>query len=211
MGEEAKRKVIWIDTETTGLDCVKHGVIQLACIVEIDGNEVGQFQSHVRPSPGDMITPKALEISGTTRDDLKDFPGPRVVLEHLRQFLTRYVNPYESMDKYRPVGYNVQFDLGFWEQFFLKQGDKFFYSFVTHKAIDVMAVIRYLDFMKILEFPDCKLETVCKELDIDVAFDDMHNALTDVKATRALASWIDNFISSGAAVLSIQGNAGEEG
>ena len=31
-------KLIYLDTETTGLDSRKHGMVQLACIIEIDGD-----------------------------------------------------------------------------------------------------------------------------------------------------------------------------
>lgn len=35
-------KILWIDTETTGLDPDKHGIIQLAMIVDIDGQIKGK-------------------------------------------------------------------------------------------------------------------------------------------------------------------------
>lgn len=212
MGEVAKRKVIWLDTETAGLRPEKHGLIQLACIVEIDGIEQGRFQSYVRPFPGDMISAKALEVSGTTREALETYPYPQQVLLEFRRFMMDYVDPFKTKDKFRAAGYNVEFDLMFLEEFFLKNEDQFFYSFVTHKYIDVLAVIQYFDFRGLITgLSNCKLGTVCKELDIDVAFDDMHNALADVEATRALASWIDDFISSGAAPLSIPALPRKEG
>lgn len=187
-------KFLVIDTETTGLDPLKHGVIQLACVVEIDGDVVDEFQSHVKPFPGDLLNAEAMEITGTTREDMETYPFPNQALLDLRRFLMQYVDPFAPLDKFRPMGYNVDFDLKFWEQFFLKNGDNYFYSFVTHRYIDVLRVIQYMDSFGLLAFPDCKLETVCRVLGIDVAYDDMHNALTDVKATRALALWIADFI-----------------
>jgi DNA polymerase III epsilon subunit-like protein len=38
------KKTLYIDTETTGTDPAKHGLIQLACIAEIDG-EVAEERS----------------------------------------------------------------------------------------------------------------------------------------------------------------------
>ena len=36
-GGKKMRKVLWLDIETTGLDPERHGIVQIAGIIEIDG------------------------------------------------------------------------------------------------------------------------------------------------------------------------------
>lgn len=42
-------KIIYLDTETTGLDKEKNDVIQVAGIIEIDGKEVERFNIFCQP------------------------------------------------------------------------------------------------------------------------------------------------------------------
>ena len=42
-------KNLWIDLETTGLDVKKHGVVQIAGIVEIDGEIQESFNFFTKP------------------------------------------------------------------------------------------------------------------------------------------------------------------
>ena len=63
-------KICYIDTETTGLDSKTCGIIQLAAIMEIDGEVVSEFETRIRPFDGCAISSEALEISGAKVEDL---------------------------------------------------------------------------------------------------------------------------------------------
>ena len=69
------KKVLWIDLETTGTNPAIHGIIQLAAIVEIDGEIVEEADLKMRPLMDKEITDEALEMQGVTKDDLSDYPA----------------------------------------------------------------------------------------------------------------------------------------
>jgi len=63
-------KICYIDTETTGLDAKACGIIQLAAIMEIDGEIVSEFETKIRPFDGCSISPEALAVSGTKMEGM---------------------------------------------------------------------------------------------------------------------------------------------
>jgi DNA polymerase III epsilon subunit-like protein len=68
-------KCVFLDTETTGTDPVKNGIIQLSGIISIPrGGDVGwidePFDLKMQPFPADVIEDKALLVTGTTREEL---------------------------------------------------------------------------------------------------------------------------------------------
>ncbi len=66
-------KLIFIDVETTGIECPETGLIQLAGIVEIDGEEKQRFDFRNRPFPEDEIAEEALAVNGITEEQLNKF------------------------------------------------------------------------------------------------------------------------------------------
>ena len=49
------KKILWVDTETTGTDPGKNGIIQLAGVLEINGQEISSFDYKIRPFAEDVI------------------------------------------------------------------------------------------------------------------------------------------------------------
>ena len=70
-------KRAYIDLETTGLWSYKHGVTQIAVIIEMDGHIVDQADIRCRPFPQDAIDPRALEVQGRSEADQHRDPGDR--------------------------------------------------------------------------------------------------------------------------------------
>lgn len=70
-------KLIFIDTETTGFDVKKNAMIQLAAILEVDGEECSRIDLRVRPFEGAVIEESALKVNGTTPEMLAEFPASR--------------------------------------------------------------------------------------------------------------------------------------
>ncbi len=179
----SKPKTLFIDVETTGLDARRQDVIQLAALVEIDGHVVEEFNSKVQPVNWDTIDMAALLVTGTTMDALKLYPPAREVYNDFSTMLGKYVDKFDRADKFYPAGYNVDFDLRFLQEFFAKQGDKYFHSYVSHRRLDPLHLLSFQAYQGKLALPDFKLETVCKHFGIELK---AHDALSDVKATREL-------------------------
>ena len=70
------KKILWVDTETTGTDPGKNGIIQLAGVLEINGHETTRFDFKIRPFADDVIEDTALAVNGFTREELAGFMPP---------------------------------------------------------------------------------------------------------------------------------------
>ena len=179
------RKTLYFDVETTGTDPARHGLIQLACLVDIDGKVVDENSWHIKPFKGDLVSKEAARITGISREDLDNFPEPEGVYREIVEFFSKHVDRFDRTDKFYPAGYNVRFDLEFLKRFFEKNGDKYFGSFFNWKLIDPLPWLYRLDWLGELSLPDYKLVTVCNHFGIELG-DSAHDALADIRATREL-------------------------
>jgi len=178
-------KTLYLDTETTGLDSLKHGLIQLALIVDIDGEIQEEKNWHIRPFKGDLVANEALEVNGLTMEDLKGFPPADEVFKELLKFLGQYVDKFDRNDKFYPAGYNVSFDMGFLKRFFDKSGDQYFGSWFNGKQIDPLPWLIMLDWTGKLSLPNYRLAMVCEHFGIPLR-EKAHDALADIRATREI-------------------------
>jgi len=176
-------KALWCDTETTGVNAFRNGVIQIGGQIEIDGEIKESFDFRISTFPKDEIEAKALEVNHTTIEDIKGYPEPTSVHKAFVKLLSKYVNKFDKHDKFILAGYNIGFDAEMLRMWFKKCGDNYFYSYVFGGKIDVMSNVMTLCHLTKLELPDHKLETVARHFGIDVNF---HDALDDIKATRKL-------------------------
>jgi hypothetical protein len=64
-------KLIYIDVETTGIECPESGLLQLAGAIEIDGQVAQEFNHRMRPFPADKICEEALEVNGLSKRPVK--------------------------------------------------------------------------------------------------------------------------------------------
>lgn len=175
------KKILYFDTETTGLDAEKNAVIQVAMIAEIDGKTAGTLELKIKPRPTDEIEEEALKVHGMCREMLDTFMDPDEAHKKISQFLGKHVNRFNKNDKFYPAGYNVAFDLEFMSSFFKKAGDKYFGSWQNWRRIDPLPILWMLDSMGKVSLPNYKLVTVCDYLKIPLQ---AHDAMGDVQATR---------------------------
>jgi DNA polymerase-3 subunit epsilon len=184
-------KICYIDTETTGLDAQRHGIIQLAAIMEINGEAVGQFEIKICPHNSCEISAEALEISKTTLAEIQDYTVEVHALSQFRSWLGQYVSKFDRLDKAFFCGYNAGFDERFVRALFERQGDQFYGSWFWAGTIDVMGFALYNLRHKRPTLPNFQLGTVAKfvlgsrveELTSEFG---LHNALTDIRITREL-------------------------
>lgn len=184
-------KILYFDTETTGLNCEKHAMIQLAGILEVDGREVERFNYKIKPFLQDEIDPSALKIHGLNVETIQQFEEPGKVYNQFVEMLCRHIDKYNSKDKFYPAGYNVRFDLDFLASFFRKNGDVYFGSFCNWKAIDALPILHFFDHMEYVKYENYKLETVCQKMNIQIQ---AHDALSDIEATRELLKRLKRMI-----------------
>lgn len=184
------KKVLYFDVETTGLDPVKQDIIQLAGIIEVEGEIVDYFNLALQPFNYDTIDLGALTVNNTSIEMLKGYPDPKVSYLSFITILEKYCDKFDKEDKYYPAGYNVSFDLNFLAEFFKKNNDKYLGSWLNWKALDPLPLFRFLDWSDDISLPNYKLETVCNYLGFEI--EDAHDALSDIKATRKVIKWVEN-------------------
>lgn len=176
-------KILYIDVETTGTNPQDHDIIQLAMIIEINGEVVKEVDMKMKPTNFETIENAALEVTGTTREMLRKYPDPKKQFIRLESILNSYIDKYDKNDKAYPVGYNVDFDLQFLKEFFDKNNSPYLGSYINWRKVDPLYILYMMDIQGRAWLPDYKLETVCKDRGIELQ---AHNALSDIRATRQL-------------------------
>jgi DNA polymerase-3 subunit epsilon len=191
-GKREGQLILWIDTETTGLDADRHALVQLACIVDDpDGNAIDEFEIFARPFRGAKISPESVEKTGWgSREFVRDprFVPPQTAFLDLLSRLERHVNRYDHGDKFVIAGKNVGFDVRFLRAFFLRNDDPYYGSWFHPMTIDLDTDIAKLMVYDDLRLPNYKLGTVCEAFDVELK---AHDAMEDVRATRKIFYYIN--------------------
>jgi len=175
-------KIFWFDTETTGISHYKCCVIQLAALIELEGEIVEMIDLKMRPHDGAIIEKAALDVHGLSEETIMSFDDSSIGMAALKSTLSTYVNKFDKNDKFIIAGYNVKFDIDHLRQMFLRTNDKYFGSFFFWPSVDVQHYVA-LEIAKGLRLPNYRLSTVCEHYGIEI---EAHEALSDIMATRAL-------------------------
>lgn len=108
-----------MDVETSGVYFFKHSIHEISGIIDIDGVVKEDFKFNVRPHPKALIEDEALKIGNVTKEQILAYPEQSVVYEQLINILRKYVNKFNTKDKYFLIGYNnAHFDNPFFRAFF---------------------------------------------------------------------------------------------
>lgn len=186
-------KILHLDIESTGIDANKNAIIQLAGAIEINGAIKEEFDIKIRPFPGAVVDPKALEVHGITVDEMMTWPDQHIAHRQFTDILSKYVNKFDREDKFTPCGYAARFDCEFIGAFFNRCGDKYWGAWQNWRIIDIMSVVYWLRSLRIVpELINYKLVTVCEYFGIPLP--EAHDALADIRATIALKAELDNLL-----------------
>ena len=174
-------KILFLDTETTGLDPNKNGIIQVAMLTE-DGCEL-----NMRVNPGKKVKydKEALKINGIKKKQIKKFPKSKEQFKGMIKWLETLVVPFDPKDKLIVVGYNVKFDVEMLHGWARREKFKYMGSYLDWRVIDVLVLTRMAHYLgQLPEEPEnFKLGTICKVFGID---EPTHDAMDDVYAVRAI-------------------------
>jgi DNA polymerase-3 subunit epsilon len=147
---------------------------------------------NIQPSDYSNIDLEALKVNSLTIEQLKTFTTPKETYNNLIKIFSKYIDKFNRNDKFIAVGYNVGFDINFMRSFFLKQGDKYFGSWIDYHTIDVMQLAFIAHYLGKIKLENYKLETLCNHFGISIK---AHDALEDIVATRSLFNKLIKFIS----------------
>lgn len=190
-------KIIFIDTETTGFDVQRNDIIQIAGLITENSQILDTFNLNARPSLGNYVSAKALEITKLTKDVIYAYPEPINAINAMNVLFTKYAIKGES--RFILAGQNTGFDYRFLQYFWNKhktpEQPEFNYYFNKKIIYDLQHLTKPLKKHKLLNVENVKLKTIMESLGI-VADGELHNALTDIKGTfqsfyELVNRWID--------------------
>lgn len=177
-------KIIYLDTETTGVDCVKNAIVQVAGIIVSEGKET-EFNIEMQPFKGAAVESRALWKNRYSLEDLAKLQPSERAFEEFDKLISSFVNRYDKQDKLYIVGYNSVFDVGFLREWYRRNGNEFYGSYFHNPPLDVMQLAGWLLAGKRTELEDFRLVTVY-EYTTGKKLEDAHDALADARATREL-------------------------
>jgi DNA polymerase III epsilon subunit-like protein len=174
-------KVVWCDTETTGLDSRDSGPFELAFLVFDGGIQADSKVFYLNPLNEEVIIhPDALEVNGVSEETIKGYRSAKEVVPEIVEFFKKHCPP----EKLIFAGYNCPFDYGQIGALLFREGFAIS-EYFSGRFIDVLELVKRAKAMKLLENTrDNKLETITKSLQVE--HDSAHTALSDIKATRRL-------------------------
>jgi DNA polymerase III alpha subunit (gram-positive type) len=180
------KKILWIDTETTGLDASVHALREIAILVEINDKIV--YQSKIELNPFTYNRPVlydeyALGISGKTMTEIKEYPDSKRQFEIFLREISKWLDVTDKDDKFMIAGFNTAFDIGFLVEWFKDNNNIFFDAYFGYAHLDVLAYSRMLAHNGFFETDSHKLTTLCKHFNIKIQ---AHQALSDIGATYEL-------------------------
>lgn len=179
-------KIIFIDTETGGVNAEKSALIQLSGIIEVDGTEKEKFNFYIKPFENSEVNEKALEVQGRTLEELRTdkYIDESIIYKKFLEILDKYIDKYDKNDKFIVAGYNVKFDIDILKAFFERNNNKFLFSYFNSSMLDPLYSVRLLQVAGMLPvLENNKLETWCKYFNIELK---AHDSLQDITATKKL-------------------------
>jgi len=181
-------KILFIDTETGGLDAKKHSLLTIAFAVYKDGAIISESEYKVEHKDY-IVTPKALEVNGINliEHDIEATPSTIVV-----QQIIMYINRnFRRDEKVIIAGHNVEFDNGFMAQLFENENETWS-KLVSHRKIDTCSLVNYLMITEKIDLKSASLEESIKYFKIET--EARHTAEADVRATIKLFECINTYL-----------------
>jgi DNA polymerase-3 subunit epsilon len=170
-------KLLFLDTETTGIDPEENGIWQIAGIIDDTTSNIGLGKFAVQMAPDKSV-----------KWDLKSFAQTHKINKaEIINFMPHTDALTNAMnDRYIIVGYNIYFDIRFLRNWFLLNDSNDFSKLFWGNYIDVQVLaseklkeIRH-------KLQDFKLETICKHYGIPVDMSKTHDAEYDTYLVRTL-------------------------
>lgn len=177
------KKVLWLDTETTGVNPVRNCLIQIGYMVEIESKIVAEGSILSRPFPDSVIDQGALDVHGKTVEEIQAYPPAKQAFNAFVFELGQFCNQYDKTDKFIMAGYNVRFDNDMLRSYFNKCGSSYFGSWFFWPCLDVVSFLALRVAKSGLALSNFQLKTVCEKFRIPLK---AHDALADIRATREL-------------------------
>ena len=191
------KKLLFFDTETTGLNPAHHEICQFAArVIYYDKGifttpERSVYTALIRPDFPERADPAAMAVHQFSVSDLQtQGKSSYSVYKELLQFFAIHIDKFNQDDKFFPAGFNVEFDYQFLAEFFKRKLDVYFGSWTNHRVFDALHTARMLAFCDIPPFNELDKFKLKNCIDI-MPYEQRpilkaHDALSDIDATIEL-------------------------
>lgn len=173
-----KEDLIFIDTETGGLDPDVHSLLQIGYVIENPNWQTHRNEMLISRH-NYIATPEAMKINNLDLDLIREKGKSE-------DYVTKQlINHISQTCKTRPVviGHNVNFDINFLKALFKRTGYSYEDTF-NHRVVDTMSILRALNHAGIIPDTACNSAGAFEFFGIDNK--KAHTALADAEATREL-------------------------
>lgn len=175
-----KERLLFIDTETGGLDPQKHSLLSVGLVLWDNGIIIDSKEILINDGVL-SATDEALAINRINLDEHKKIAiSPKDAIEQIKQFAQKCKI---GDDKITIAGHNVQFDVGFLKQLFYNNEERF-HTIFSHRIIDTSSILNYLYLAGKLKQKAVSSDSAFEYFGIEV--DGRHTALGDAVATAEL-------------------------
>jgi len=181
MKELSKKKLAFIDIETTGLKLTKHEIIEIGALIynQEDKTVETEWSAKIRPESIETADPKALIINGYINN-------PHEYKKKLSSSLVKFNSIVKDCVV---VGQNVSFDI----DFILRDMLKFELKPAFRKIhLEMLSLVWFT--VKDTDIPGMSLETLCNHF--GVCNVGAHSALVDCRRTFELYRKLENICKS---------------
>ena len=183
--------LLYIDTETTGLDTATCSIWQLSGYISDTATGASDsFDYKMHPYRNENISKEAAAKTGVAQEELDSYPSQSEVFSSFTALLGKYVDLEDWNQRVTPVGYNISFDLDFLRSWFtFNNSATLFFKNIYFPGIDVMYLAAYYLLGERGKMRNFQLSTVYEKL-TDKSLASAHNAMADIDATKELLNVI---------------------
>lgn len=173
-------RLLFIDTETGGLDPEKHSLLSVGFVVwDSVLGECHSAEYHLK-SENRHITKTAQKINKLTDSDFDDAIDPIALIKKFEEIKNIYFPDYAAIPL---AGHNTQFDVQFIKKMF-KDNHRSFDNIFSHRIVDTYSILKYLQDSSIIKDTINSSAQAFKYFGITVY--GRHTALGDALATMSL-------------------------
>ncbi len=173
-------RLLFIDTETGGLDPNKHSLLSIGLVIwDSDDGLIYEKEYYVKNNEY-VITKTAHQINKISLEDLKYSVEKEKIIDEFQKIKMQYFYEYQGIPL---AGHNTQFDVQFIKKMFL-DSNRSFEKVFSHRILDTYSILKYLYDSGKIKY---KIESSAKAFSFfGINVDGRHTALGDAKATMQL-------------------------
>jgi DNA polymerase III subunit epsilon len=173
-------KILFIDTETGGLNPIQHSLLSLALVVWQDMKIMDSIEILINDgklnATEEALKINKIDLSVHKKNSLK----PERAINKIQTFIEKN---FPSKEKITLAGHNVNFDVNFL-RFFLQENKEDFSKYFSHRFVDTSSILYYLYLSKKIKYKALSSNDAFQLFGIKV--NDRHTALGDALATAEL-------------------------